>query len=168
MTTPTSWPDHSKIACYGPGDVSIILAYYRILYSLRLLRRADLVPACDVIPELFFREGNYIQCIWLYAIERLQLRHEITSRLFPYGKKSRKCRGNNGTTDAYSDYYYKPDAKLKAQHLEKLLSSSRKIHMLRRRSSSTQMYFGCFLFSTFITLILSLLLCSAENRHIQL
>ena len=77
-------------------------------------------------------------------------------------QKVAKVQGEEGTADACSNYYYKPDPKLEAQHLEKLFSSSIKIHMFRRRLSSTEMYFGCFLLSTFITLIY--LYCIAAQR----
>ena len=52
-------------------------------------------------------------------IERLQLRHEMTSRLLPYGKKSRSHRGM-AQPQPWSSYYYKLDAKLKARYLEKV------------------------------------------------
>ena len=59
------------------------------------------------------------------SIERLQLRHEMTSRLLPYGKKSRShVEYSNlqgmAQPQPWSSYYYKLDAKLKARYLEKV------------------------------------------------
>ena len=57
------------------------------------------------------------------SIERLQLRHRMTSRSLPYGKScALNCTLSSSrmVQPQWSSYYYKLDAKLKAQYLEKV------------------------------------------------